>query len=325
MQTRGALEFSVVVVIVGDTVTRHAGTEELAETLRALANQVSPPSMEILVPYHAGVNGIEKLKLRFPSVTFLPVYKLQLLSGNGGREHHDEMRAWGAAAARGDIVAFLEDHVHPDPHWAVSIMEAHRHPGFAVIGGAIENSVNRPLNWAVYFCDLGKYQNPVPTGESLYASLVNNSYQRAALEAVRPAWGNRFNETVVNRAIRQHGQKIALSPDVVVYQHRRNLRVGTVLREFFIWGRSYARTRSTLVTGGLRMFYLLFSPGLPVLLLLRLGGRVVRRRRCIGAFVCSLPFLLLVAVSWSLGEFAGYLRPSTDQTPSHSRQQLEHF
>ncbi len=27
--------------------------------------------------------------------------------------------------------------------------------GYAAIGGAIENGINRPLNWAVYYCDFG--------------------------------------------------------------------------------------------------------------------------------------------------------------------------
>ena len=37
---------------------------------------------------------------------------------------------------------------------------------YAAIGGAIENGVDRPLNWAVYYSDFGRYQNPFQSGES---------------------------------------------------------------------------------------------------------------------------------------------------------------
>src|SRR5690606_26362321 len=106
------------------------------------------------------------------------------------------------------------------------------------VGGAIENGLDHPLNWAVYYCDFGRYQNPVPAGETPYASDANVTYKRADLERVRPVWEGAFREVVVNGALKSEGRGIALDPRIVVYQHRRGLNLATALRERFVWGRS---------------------------------------------------------------------------------------
>jgi hypothetical protein len=304
MREPSAPALSVVIVVVGDTITGRCSTSELAGMLDALARQDEPPATEIIVPYHAGIDGIDALARQYPEVTFLPAADLRSRR-RGSREHHDELRARGALAARGRIVAFLEDHVRPGPGWCAAILEAHKRP-FAVIGGAIQNGVNRPLNWAAYFCDLGRYQNPVPEGASAFASTVNNSYKRSVLERIRPVWKERFNETTVNAAVVALGEKLALCGRIVVYQHRLDLRAGVAAREFFIWGRSYARTRCRLMSRATRLFYFAFSPALPGIMLWRMLRNVIQKRTCVGTFLKVLPVTAVMASMWSCGEMAGY-------------------
>jgi hypothetical protein len=300
---------SVVVVVVGDTIDRCSDSTDLAATLDALAGQMDAPSIEVIVPYHARVSGVEQLKARFPSVHFLFVEHLRTFSERGGgREHHDELRARGMAAARGEIIGFLEDHVRPDPHWCARMLAAHRER-YAAVGGAIENGVDRALNWAAYFSDLGRYQRPLPAGESAFASSVNVSYKRTALEAIAPVGVDLFSEPVVNQALMSRGEKLALCDDAIVYQHRRGLRLATVLQEFFVWGRSYAATRSALVPQSKRLMYASLSPALPALLLVRMTMRVFGKGRCIGAFLRAFPLTVLLTLSWSCGELAGYCDP----------------
>lgn len=297
---------SVVIVTVGDTVTPYCETNDLKGALEALTQQSNPPDLEIIVPYHSGMSGMDELRAQFSDVIFLYVAQLKSRKGAGsGREHHDELRAIGMAATHGEIIAFLEDHVRPAPNWAERVIEAHR-GNYAVVGGAIENGILRPLNWAVYFCDLGKYQNPLPAGESSFASTVNNSYKRAALDQVKSVWQESFNETMVNSALMARGEKMVLSPEIVVYQFRSHLELNTVLKEFYMWGRSYAKTRSRLISARKRNLYLALSPLLPVILLYRMARRVVSKGRSIGAFVRAFPLTAIMAVSWSLGEMKGY-------------------
>lgn len=300
---------TAVVAIVSDTTTPRADVRLLTGCLQALADQVDAPPMEIIVPVHDRVDGLAELRARFPAVTVLEFADIALPAG-GGREHHDVLRARGIAAARGDLVALLEDHARPDPQWSASVVAAHR-DGPAAIGGAIENGVDRPLNWAVYYCDFGRYQNPLPPGTAAFASDANVSYKRAALEAVRPTWAEAFREVVVNGALTARGEHLALSPRIVVHQHRTDLAFGPALRERFIWARSYALTRSASLSRPKQLLLALLSPALPVVLIGRMAGTARERGRHFGKFLRSLPLIAALSVSWGLGEGAGYLAAAT--------------
>lgn len=297
---------SVVVVVVSDTVGRSAGLVPLARCLEALERQTDPPETEVIVPYlprDEEVEELERLAHRFPRVLFLAVRDVPSPVG-ASREHHDALRARGLAAARGEIVGLLEDHARPDPHWSSRVVEAHRLP-HAAIGGAIENDVDRPLNWAVYFCDFYRYLNPVRAGVHDMASDANVSFKRRSLEAIRPVWHAAFHEPAVNAALDARGETLALSPDIVVVQHREGLRPGEALIERFVWGRSYAAARSGSSTRGRRALRAALSPALPPLLIVRMARTVADRGRHGRAFLRALPWTLLLTTSWSLGELMG--------------------
>jgi hypothetical protein len=298
---------SVVVAIVSDTTGPRADVSHLEGNLEALSRQIDPPPVEIVVPYHARVEGVEKLKLRFPKVAFIRVDDLKTYSGKGGsREHHDELRARGLALARGEIIGLLEDHGLPDPNWCAGLIKAHQQ-SYAAVGGAIENGVDSPLNWAVYFCDFYRYQNPVTDGDSPFVSDANVSYKRSVLESIRSRWEETFHETTVNEALTSRGEKLALSSKLVVYQHRRNLKLWSALKERYIWGRSYALTRSGLVGRIKTLVYGAASLMLPGILVLRITFSVLKKGRCVGSFLKAFPLIAILTSAWSLGELTGYL------------------
>jgi hypothetical protein len=298
---------SIVVVIVSDTITPRAEVSHLRSCLDALENQINPPPMEIIVPYHEDVDGIQDLERTRPDVIFMRATGVSIASRKGGgREHHDVLRACGLRAARGEIIALLEDHSRPDENWSANVVAAHRQ-NCAAVGGAIENGIDRPLNWAVYYCDFGKYQNPLPPGESSYASDANTSYKRQALETIRPTWQASFREVLVNGALIARGEKVILRPEVVIYQNRRDLNFAFACRERFIWGHSYAATRSALMSNSRRVVYSVLSLGLPIILLLRMGRTAWTRRIHFTKFIGSLPIIVALLISWSFGEGLGYI------------------
>lgn len=297
---------SVVVAIVSDTTSR-ADAAHLGPCLQALLGQTGAPPMEIVVPYHPAVEGIDKVRAQYPGVRFFEVADLRTYTGRpGSREHHDELRARGLAAARGSVVALIEDHGVPAADWAARFVEAHRGP-YAGLGGAIENGIDRPLNWAVYFCDFLRYQNPLPEGETATVSDANVAYKRKTLDSVRPIWREIFHEASVNGALRAKGEKLALAPRAVLYQHRQGLRLRPAMQERFVWGRSYGATRARLAGTGRRLFWAVFAPGLPVLMMARMSAAAWKKRRTISRFLTALPFTAALAVSWSCGELTGYL------------------
>jgi hypothetical protein len=297
---------SVVVAIITDT-TERPEVSHLERCLAALMRQSGAPTMEIIIPYHPFVEGIPRLRQQYSDVRFVEVTDLRTYTRRGGsREHHDELRARGLALARGTIVALIEDVGIPAPDWSARMVEAHHRP-FAGVGGAIENGVDRPLNWAVYFCDFLRYQNPLPEGESTIASDANSSYKREALESIRPVWQEFFSEASVNGALRSRGEKVCLAPSVVLYQHRQGLLLKATLKERFVWGRSYAATRAGLAGTPRRVLRAALSPLLPGLILARMTLMAWKKRRTVAAFLNALPLTVALTVSWSWGELVGYV------------------
>jgi hypothetical protein len=297
---------SVVVAIVSDTLGR-PNAIHLERCLAALNKQSGAGVVEIVVPFLPSTEGIARLRLQYPDVRFPEAHDLKTYTGNGAsREHHDELRARGLAAARGRIVALIEDHGIPAPDWCTRVIEGHE-TAAAALSGAIENGVDHPLNWAVYFCDFLRYQNPLPQGECTNASDGNVSYKRSALKAIRLTWEETFHENAVNAALRSCGEKLAAAPDVVIYQHRQGLRLIAALKERFVWGRSYAATRARLANRPQRLFWTVFAPLLPALIVSRMTLMAWRKRRTMKPFLKALPLTVGLVASWSWGEFAGYV------------------
>ena len=305
-QEQGSPAFSVVVAIVSDT-TDSADTSHLVPCLDALLAQAGAPRMEIIVPYHAAVRGIAEAESRYPQVKFLKVTDLKTYSGRkNSREHHDELRVRGLAVAQGTLVALIEDCGIAAKDWVARMVEAHQQP-MGGAGGAMENGIDRPLNWAVYYCDFLRYQQPLTAGDAWTISDANCCYKRAALEGIGSVWREVFHESSINNALRAKGDKVILAPTAVVSQHRLGLTLGSALKERHVWGRSYAASRSKLATTGKRLFWGAFSPALPLLMLTRMTLMAWKKRRTWGAFVKAFPLTAILIVSWSCGEFIGYI------------------
>ena len=305
-QDQGRPAFSVVVAIVSDT-TDSADTSHLVPCLDALLSQVDAPTMEIIVPYHEAMRGMAEVEGRYSQVKFLKVTDLKTYSGRkNSREHHDELRARGLAVAQGTLVALIEDCGIAAKDWVARMMEAHQQP-MGGAGGAMENGIDRPLNWAVYYCDFLRYQQPLAAGDAWTISDANCCYKRAALEGIGNVWREVFHESSINDALRAKGDKVILAPAAVVSQHRLGLTLGSALKERYVWGRSYAASRSKLATTGKRLFWGAFSPALPLLMLTRMTLMAWKKRRTWGAFVKAFPLTAALIVTWSVGELMGYI------------------
>ena len=304
MSATGHPVLSVVVTIASDTL-HGPSVDHLRPCLESLARQNNPPEMEVIVPHQPGFTGINELGKEFPAVHFLEICGLRRYTGRAGsREHHNELRARGVAAARGEIIALTEDHAVADPEWCSNIVEAHRKP-VAAVGGAIENAAPGLLNWAVYFREFGQYQNPIREKEAFDPSDVNVSYKRSALAAVRDAWIDTFEERTVHWAIRESGRRIGFSPRVITYQKRMNLNLASALRERWIWGRSYGSWRG--LSGLARFVWVFISLGLPVIMVARAIATIARKRRNAGVFLKAFPLLILMTAAWCGGEMSAYL------------------
>lgn len=298
-------ELSVVVGIIA------GGQSTTATCLAALETSAKAYHVECIVPYDARLEGVADLAKRFPWVQFVDARSEVQVERFGAfsREHHDILRAIGLRHVQGRIIGMLEDHAPPAPDWCTVVLQAHKQP-YAAVGGVVGNGVNRILNWAVYYCDFGRYQDPLPAGPAEFLSDCNVAYKREALFKVRDLWRDAFHEASTNWELRRRGETLMSEPRMVVKQ-TRTLRLLPALRERFVWGRSFAGTRATEITLTQRVMFAGLSFLLPAILTWRIVSQALRRRRHLDKLAQALPLIFLLEIIWSFGELAGYVTQDT--------------
>ncbi|MBI5653285.1 MAG: glycosyltransferase family 2 protein [Chloroflexi bacterium] len=297
------IQLSIIVRVV-------AGREFLRRCLDHLARQTAGRPFEIIVPYDARVAGIEQIKNDYPEIIFVATPALSRedrLTPGIAHEVYDVRTAAGLRAARGDLIAILEDFGIAPPDWCDQILRAHQLP-HGVIGGSLEHVGRGLLNWAVFFLDLGRYQLPLREGVAEYLTDNNVSYKRPALETVKHVWSERYNEATVHWALARNGVVLWRRPQMVMHQDRGQLKLITCLTERFFWGRIFGRKRAAECSRARRVIYILASPLIPAIVLARLTGKIMRGARHRAQFIIAFPLTVALASCWTLGELVGYLQ-----------------
>jgi hypothetical protein len=300
-------ELSVVVTVV-------EGGAALRRCLAALKAQEGAANVEVIVPYDDTIPGVAELEARFEGFRFLPVG--HIAAAGAGRdayaEHvrYDCRRAAGLAAARGRLLAMVEDRGWPRPDWARTMIRLHRENPHGAIGGAIESGARSALGHAVFICDFGRYEPPVTAENPDFLSDINICYKREALESVRSLWQGRYQEAQVNWALRDQGAGLLLSAEPRVVQERDSLALGSMLLERIHWGRTYGqvRLRESARWKGVLMSAAL--PLLPPLLFLRHARSQLKKGHSIRELAGLSPALFVLLDAWALGECLGYLESS---------------
>jgi hypothetical protein len=291
--------------------------------LETLVTQADPAETEIIVPYDKWTADAGDLAQEFPQVHFHYYDDFGVLSSGAipARAHrlYDRRRAVGLQLARGQIIAMTEDHAVPAADWINEIRAAHERP-YAVIGGAIENAVDRPLNWALYYCDFGRYGRPLPAGEAESVSDVNVSYKRDALNSIREVWNETYHETIAHWALRARGETLYLDPRIMVYQRRPEISWRQIYRERIEWGRAFAEGRVAEISSRRRLVYAAGAPALPIIIALRVWKRMRHQRRSPGQIIRTLPVAAVLLTGWALGELIGYVAgaPREEQVSSQA-------
>lgn len=304
LEKANELEISVIVTVV-------SGKEALRDNLKVLTAQMNEINGELIVPYDQWSDDILDLAGEFPTVHFHLIEDLGLAVSSGVSAHqhrlYDRRRAVGLRLARGKIIAFTEDHAVPSKDWCHQQLRLHKETPYEVIGGAIENGVDRPINWAWYYCDFGRYGRPFSDGEAEYISDVNVSYKRGALVLVEDLWQEAYSETTIHWALRERGARLFLDERLLVFQMRPAMSLFQAWRERIAWGRVFAETRGERLTVTRRLIFAVGTFILPPILLFRVLRHMFRQGRTATQVVSTIPFVLFLLVGWSLGEMLGYL------------------
>lgn len=256
---------------------------------------------EVLV---AANSPVAEAQRRYPSFRFL--------RGADGADVF-RLRALGAGAAEGRVVALIEDHVTVSPGWADALLAAHSQ-GHGIVGGPVENGLTEgALDWALYFCEYGLHMPPVAEGPVGVVSGLNVSWDRSLLAGCRDVWAEALHENEVNDRLRSAGHTPHMAPRAEVASHLP-MTLGGAMSHLFGGGNQYARYRCTQTSRLGRMKWILVSPAVPFVLLVRIARRVAARDRSRLRHLARGAFhFALVLGAWSVGEAWGYL-----QGPSRS-------
>lgn len=309
---------SIVVTIV-------SGPASLKQCLDSLCLQAERARAEVIVPYDKYSEEAVALIREFPAVRFVKVHYPE----NGRRvprqhEMYDRRRAVGLRKARAPIIAMTEDHAIPADDWCSEVLAAHsEQPDAVVIGGAIENAVDRPLNWVRYYCDFGRYGRPLTGQPAEYISDVNVSYKRSALLAMRSIWKDFYRETTVHWEMMRRGADLRLSERIVVFQHRAQTTVRSAINERIAWGRAFAETRVAEIGVRDRALLAAGTIVLPLILYRRIVGHMRRQKRPLAFIMRMTPAILLLVAAWSAGEALGYVAGPGFDDPAAGLERLE--
>lgn len=271
------------------------GPDALRSCLASLRPQAQGSEVEVIVARNFG--GAERALAELPGVVDLPLPDTATVPA---------LRAAGLARARGEIVAFIEDHCTCAGEWAAALRRAHAAP-HAGVGGPVEQAQGASLlEWAAYFYDYGRFMPPCAAGPVEQLSGLNMSFKRAALEAAGATGAAGVFEAELGAALRSRGAALWLEPGALVI-HRAAGGASGAARQAYHLARGYAGRR---LAGAGMVTRVTFGAGallLPALLAGRIVAQVRRKRRRRITLLLAFPWLLLLLGAWAAGEGAGYL------------------
>jgi glycosyltransferase involved in cell wall biosynthesis len=264
--------------------------------LEALVGQCQGDDLEILV-VDASSDGSAEIAGRFKQITLVQADPACLVP---------ELWRIGIQLSGGRWVAFTTANFIPAKNW-VAEMQVLVQSHHAAIGGVFEKRVPDKISqWAIYFLRYAAYLPSIAPHRASQLAADNAAYQRWVFDKYAEIIEDGFWEYPVNRGLNADGHSLFLTPDL-----RVSMGYFSPPGEFFIQrfhhGRVFGAERVAKVSPTKRLFYILTSPLIPLVLLLRVSRHVIKNNTLAGKLFLSLPWILFYIVGWSSGELFGYL------------------
>ena len=284
-----------VILVTPDTANRLLGT------LESLRRQTVHDQIEIIIvgPQIDTLDPGAELMAAFSGFRLVPVGEVQTT----GRA-----TAAGVLAASAPVVAYGEEHAFPDSRWAEAHIRRHKGP-WSAVGGLLTNAnPDSAISWAHFFLAFGPWIAPREAGETTLLPWHHTSYKREVLLDLGYELGFLLEvEGLLHQTLRERGDRFYLEPGASSRHVNVSLRRSLLHAAF--WGaRLYAGGRAKKENWGLlkRMFFILASPLLPLVLLRRSRRDIQRVDITTSKVLRMFPDLLLSMAATAVGEMAGY-------------------
>lgn len=275
-----------------------AGGEFLFRCLASLKDQVARAGAELIVVDRMGDATCRRIASEFPSVQLLR-------APSDHRATIPELRRIGVVAARGEIVAILEEHCTAPDGWLERIV-ANFHADDAAIGGPILDSrFERLRDWCVYFSEYHNYMPPWQDGERFGLNGANVAYSRAKVMQHRAVLDSGYWEVVLHPLLAKDGRFRAVNS--IGAHHTGPFDYRYYLCQRYLLSRVWGGTQKNLVPFTKRVAHLVLGPIFPLFLFLRVTSRVLEKKQYFGRYLMTLPLLVPAWFIYTLGEWLGYL------------------
>ncbi|HEY9677480.1 MAG TPA: glycosyltransferase [Drouetiella sp.] len=216
------------------------------------------------------------------------------------------MRKLAFTKCSGTLVGFTEDDCVVEPDWCAKVVDAHKSENVA-IGGSVEpGDYARSLDWAVFFCEYARFMRPF--AGAVPALPGNNiTYKASDLKKLLDSDGSGgVYEVFVNGELQKSGETLKADPSFSV-RNINSWNLTNLTDVPFHHGRGFAAMRLASKPLVQRLPFLGIAMVLPAVQITRIGRQIVSKGRHVEKFIQCLPHVGLFCVSWSIGEFVGYL------------------
>jgi GT2 family glycosyltransferase len=161
-----------------------------------------------------------------------------------GRQGLSGARNSGMRAATGEIIAYIDDDAHADPHWLSHLATTFRHTRHVALGGP---NLPPPGDGPIAACVSNSPGNPVHVlltdDEAEHVPGCNLAVRRANLLAIGgfdPRFDRAGDDVDVCWRLRDRGWTLGYSPAAVVWHHRRG-SIRAFWRQQFHYGAAEAQ------------------------------------------------------------------------------------
>ena len=275
-----------------------AGGPFLFRTLEALMDQAREHDAQVIVIDRCGPERRHKIASEFPDIELLAPEL-------DHRPSVPELRAIGFDAAEGEIVAVIEEHMHPGPDWVATILANFRDDDAAIGGPVVNDSYGRRRDWVVYFAEYSNYMPPWSEGEYYWLNGVNIAYSREKVMAHREVLETGWWEAGLHPRLVKDG-KFRSIPGMGAI-HTGPFDYGYYLSQRYLLSRVWGATERARVSLAKRLVHIVATPILPLFLLARMAQRVLSKGQLTSQFLLTLPLLIPAVIVNAWGEMLGYL------------------